>query len=143
MHHVGSLYILTYDARKLKHVQVYQMCELDCCHSLYYWEALQHRFLYHLSWSSTFNNVIIILDKHSISINVRENLCMMSGFHHVVDENCVLLGYYTASSGNCLMTYRDNLSVPSSRINNPIGCPETLIRNYRYLLHNNPEECSS
>jgi len=80
---------------------------------------------------------------NSISINDRENLCMISGFRHEADENCVLLGYYTASSSNCLTTYQDNLSVPSSRVKNPIGSPETLIRNYHYLLHNNPEECSS
>jgi len=36
-----------------------------------------------------------------------------------------------------------NLSVPSSRFKNPIGCPETLERNYHYSLHNNPEQHSS
>jgi hypothetical protein len=25
----------------------------------------------------------------------------------------------------------------------PIGSPRTLARNYNYLLHNNPEQCSS
>jgi len=25
----------------------------------------------------------------------------------------------------------------------PIGCPETSVRNYHYLLRNNPEECST
>jgi len=25
----------------------------------------------------------------------------------------------------------------------PISCPKTLVRNYHYSLHNNPEECSS
>ena len=34
-------------------------------------------------------------------------------------ENCALLGYYTASSGNFLLTFRDNLSVPSSGFKNP------------------------
>jgi len=42
----------------------------------------------------------------------------ISGFHGEVDENCVLLGYYTASSGNLLPTFRNNLSVPSSKIKN-------------------------
>jgi hypothetical protein len=32
------------------------------------------------------------------------------------DEICALLGYYPVSSGNSLPTFRDNLSVPSSRI---------------------------
>ena len=36
-------------------------------------------------------------------------------------ENCSLLGYYTASGGNFLPTFRDNLSVPSSEFNNPKG----------------------
>ena len=36
-----------------------------------------------------------------------------------VDENCVLLGYYATSSGNSLPTFRDNLSLPSSRGKNP------------------------
>jgi len=42
------------------------------------------------------------------------------------DENCILLGYYAASSGNSYT----------------IGCPETLVRNYHYPLRNNPEERS-
>jgi hypothetical protein len=28
-------------------------------------------------------------------------------------KNCAVLGYYSASSGNFLPTFRDNLSVPS------------------------------
>jgi hypothetical protein len=39
------------------------------------------------------------------------------------NENCVLLGYYAEISGNTLPKFRNNLSV----------------RNYHYLLHNNPE----
>jgi hypothetical protein len=33
-------------------------------------------------------------------------------------KNCALLGYYAASSGNFLPTFRDNLSVLSSRVKN-------------------------
>ena len=33
-------------------------------------------------------------------------------------ENCVLLGYYAASSGNSLPKFRDKLSVPSSKAKN-------------------------
>ena len=36
---------------------------------------------------------------------------VLSSFHREVDENCALLGYYAASSGNSLPTFRDNLSV--------------------------------
>jgi hypothetical protein len=39
---------------------------------------------------------------------------VISGFHYEVDENCGLLGYFTASNGNVLPTFRDKISVPSS-----------------------------
>ena len=32
---------------------------------------------------------------------------------------CALLGYYAASCSNCLPTFRDNVSVPSSRVKSP------------------------
>jgi len=35
--------------------------------------------------------------------------CMISSFCCNVDENCALLGYYAASSGNFLPTCQDNL----------------------------------
>ena len=34
---------------------------------------------------------------------------MISGFCHEVDKNCSVLGYYTVSSDNSLLTFRDNL----------------------------------
>ena len=34
----------------------------------------------------------------------------------IEDENCCLLGYYTASSGNSVPTFWDNILVPSSRV---------------------------
>ena len=37
-------------------------------------------------------------------------------FRREADENCALLGYYAASRGNFLPTFRDNLSVPSSGV---------------------------
>jgi hypothetical protein len=36
-------------------------------------------------------------------------------------EICGLLGYYAASCGNWLPTFRDNVSVPSSRVKSPSG----------------------
>jgi hypothetical protein len=45
-------------------------------------------------------------------------------------EMCGLLGYFTASCGNYLPTFRDNVSVPSSRVKIPILCPETSVNNY-------------
>ena len=44
---------------------------------------------------------------------------MISGFCCKVDENCSLLGYYGASSGNSIPMFWDNLFVPSSRVKNP------------------------
>jgi hypothetical protein len=38
---------------------------------------------------------------------------MISGFCHDVDKICTLLGYYAASNGNPLPTFRENISVPS------------------------------
>jgi hypothetical protein len=40
---------------------------------------------------------------------------VMSGFLRDVDVICAL-GYYAASSGDPLPTFRDNVSVPSSRV---------------------------
>ena len=42
--------------------------------------------------------------------------CVISRFRREVDENCALLGYYAASSGNNVPTLRDNLSVTSSSV---------------------------
>jgi hypothetical protein len=74
-------------------------------------------------------------------------------------ENYDLLGCYTASSGNSLPTFLDNLSVPSARVKNAIrawyrnglesdywrlkkgtmGRTETSVRNYHYWLRNSAE----
>jgi len=37
---------------------------------------------------------------------------MISGFRREIDESCALLGYYAASSGSSLPTFRNNLSGP-------------------------------
>jgi len=47
--------------------------------------------------------------------------CVTSGFRREVYENCLLLGYYAASGGNSFSSFRDNLSVPYSRLKNPSG----------------------
>jgi hypothetical protein len=46
-------------------------------------------------------------------------LCLVSGIRRDVDNICALLGYYAASCGNCLPTFQNNVSVPSSRVNSP------------------------
>ena len=87
-------------------------------------------------WCQTFSKI------SSNKNNKRRNLSK--------GENCALLNYYTASSGNPLPTFRDNLSVSSSRVKKSsslkvrqITCPETSVRNYHYSLHYKPEERSS
>jgi hypothetical protein len=41
---------------------------------------------------------------------------VISGFRRDVDEIFAILGYYAALSGNSLPTFRENVSVPSSRV---------------------------
>ena len=48
-------------------------------------------------------------------------ICVISGFRREVDESHALLGYYSASSGNSVLTFRDNLTVPSSGVKNGRG----------------------
>jgi hypothetical protein len=74
---------------------------------------------------------------------------MISGFHYHVNEVCTLLESYTALIGSLLPVFRDNLSVLSSRVKQskkysswtacrlkmgPVGCPETLVTNYKSVL---------
>ena len=85
--------------------------------------------------------------EHNISCNWNySSLCVILGCRRERDENCVLLGYYTASSGNSLPTFRDNLSVLSSRVKNlylrtacfPLNCyPKSQIAAlyFRYLSY--------
>jgi len=92
-------------------------------------------------------------------------LCVISGLGREANENCAVLGYYAASSGNSLPTFRDNLSIQSSStstgrelrvtsrdskslrgyvsLENGIGCSEMSVKNYHYSLCNSQEERSS
>jgi hypothetical protein len=49
--------------------------------------------------------------KTRISSWGKQNWELISSFCRDVHEICALLGYYVASSGNCLPTFRDNVSV--------------------------------
>jgi hypothetical protein len=44
------------------------------------------------------------------------------------DEICALLGYYAASNGNPLPTFRDNVSIPSLRVKKSSWTPFLLER---------------
>ena len=89
---------------------------------------------------------------------------VISGICCKVAENCTLVSYYAANSGNFLPVFQDNLSVPSSVFKNPqdnaldpnmgflldswtlrmglIGFPNMSVR-ITTTLHKNPEEHSS
>jgi hypothetical protein len=92
---------------------------------------------------------------HCVTQNMNFNMpqpCVVSGFRHDVAEICGHLGYYTVLSGSCVPTFRDNLSVPSSRILtlecrtddpwrwNRWVVPKTSVQNYHSALPNIPEE---
>ena len=49
-------------------------------------------------------------------IQEQHHPCVVSGFRREVDKNRDLIGYYEASSGNLLATFRDNLSVQFSGV---------------------------
>jgi hypothetical protein len=61
---------------------------------------------------------------------------LISDFRRDVDEIYALLGYYTASCGNCLPMFRDNVSV-RVRV---VRCPETSVNNYHTTPRNIAEE---
>jgi len=64
------------------------------------------------------------LDKHCWILHMRENEGGFLEPQHwdFSRENRTLLGYYAASSGNFLPTFRDNLLVPSAGFKNPKSC---------------------
>jgi len=55
---------------------------------------------------------------------------MAAGFPRNVEEMCVLLGHYAALGGNSVPTFQDNLSVPSSRVQNSAGLIKTNVSHY-------------
>jgi hypothetical protein len=77
-------------------------------------------------------------------------------FNEGREEICPHLGYYAALSGSSVPTFRDNLSVPYSKVKKSkkkllsftswtlkmgqIGYPETSVQNYYSVLRNIPEE---
>jgi hypothetical protein len=81
------------------------------------------------------------INKYAITLRVwmkQTKKHVISVFRREIDENCALLGYYAASSGNSLPTFRDNISVPPSREYSwplkmgLIGSLKTSVRNIPY-----------
>ena len=95
--------------------------------------------LQHVCSVETFTLATLTAHKRArILITDSEGEGAISGFRLYVDKICALLGYYAAYSGDYSPTFRDNLSVPSSRVNK--GCLETSVENYQSMLRNIPEE---
>jgi len=64
----------------------------------------------------------------------KDVISVFSGLRREPDENRALPGYYAVSSGISLLTFRENLSVQSSKVKNPlkmepISCHESSVRN--------------
>jgi len=60
------------------------------------------------SWSFIRQHGRLLVEWKPLDIRV------ISGYHHEVDESCALVGYYAASSGNFLPTFRDIVLVSTS-----------------------------
>jgi len=65
--------------------------------------------------------IIIIIGKVrpitlAMKPQIRVALSVISSFRREVAKKCALLGYYEAGSGKFLLTFRNNISVPSSGI---------------------------
>jgi hypothetical protein len=60
-----------------------------------------------------------------------------------VHEICAFLGCYAAPSGSSVPTFRDNVSVPSSRVMGPTRCSETSVQNYYSTLRDILEDSRS
>jgi hypothetical protein len=66
---------------------------------------------------------------------------LISGFRRDVDDICALLGYYTASCGNCLPTFTGQVSdSDSSREDGTDTLFRNSVNNYHTTPRNIPEE---
>jgi hypothetical protein len=70
-------------------------------------------------WRATVCTIPQSVVGYVVNISVVLIVTLISVFRRYVDEICAFLQYYAASSCNCLPTFRDNVSVPSSRVKSP------------------------
>jgi hypothetical protein len=75
---------------------------------------MQERSLSYSSESNTERSDLENGQRFQFTIQVKASAVLISSFRRHVDEICALLGCYAASCGNCLPTFRYNVSVPSS-----------------------------
>ena len=64
---------------------------------------------------------------------------LLLSFRRDVDEICALLGYYAASCGNCVPTFRSHLQ-GSLTLEYDNSCPETSVNKYHTTARSIPEE---
>jgi len=88
------------------------------------------RFPTHLFSLSLSRLPIMRSSPSSAATKSYEVFCVTSGYHHDVDDNCAILGHYTASSSNFSPMFRYNLSVPSSRVNWPLKMGPFFLSTY-------------
>jgi hypothetical protein len=69
-----------------------------------------------MSFKSPTENGHMTSDQANKQATKNKLLGAISGVCCDVDEICALLGYYAALSASSVPTFRDNLSVPSSRV---------------------------
>jgi hypothetical protein len=62
---------------------------------------------------------IVVRRSEEIRLKVLLNLWRVVKNSSLIFQISGLLGYYEASCGNSLPTFRDNISVPSSRVKSP------------------------
>lgn len=98
---------------------------------------------------ATLEQICALIELSRSNIRTRLSWCVLEQHNQQRNKNCALLGHCAASSGNSLPMFRDNIPVPIHEsiigllTHEPIGCPESSVKNYHYLLRNDPEQRSS
>jgi hypothetical protein len=77
-------------------------------HIYIYMLLIKNQHIYNVCANCLFNKHFCI-----VCCFICFGLCLRTD---TIEENCALRGYYTVSNGNFLRTFRDNPSVPSSRV---------------------------
>jgi hypothetical protein len=104
--------------RHLHHLLVLVVTSLwSCIHADFRFISYEGESLSKCSWSEKVTSHFVSVGALNIEYRVRWP-CVISGFRREVEENFAILGYWAASSGSFLLTFRDNLSVPYSGVEN-------------------------
>jgi hypothetical protein len=91
------------------------MCSFIFCHDL------SEKYLHETNSPANVvpTDFILVFLKFFHFTPISHHGILISGFRRDVDVICGLLGNYTASCGNYLTSFRDNVSVPSSWVKIP------------------------